>query len=201
MKIELIRHGKTKGTERGCFNGRTDDPLTQQGRQELCCADFQPEQVFVTPLLRTAQTAEILFPGVPQCVVPQLREMDFGVFEGKSETDLQGDPVYQEWMASGCELPCPGGEQKKQFSARCRAAFAPLVDQALEQGKEHLTMVLHGGVLMALMEGFAQPMRDYFCWDTDPGTGFLLDVQPALWKQNQRAFYVGPLNYKKREKD
>ncbi len=200
MKIELIRHGATSGTVRGGFNGRTDDPLTPEGQNNLCKADFVPEFVIVTPLQRTAQTAQILFPGVSQHVAVQLKEMDFGIFEGKNEEDLQHDPAYQKWMGSGFESPCPGGEQKKQFSARCRQAFVPLVNEALQKGQEHLTMVLHGGVLMALMEGFAQPQRDYFCWDTEPGTGFLLELQPEQWECEQRAYYSGPLDYTKKEK-
>lgn len=198
MKIELIRHGATQGTQRGCFNGSTDDPLSENGKAELHAAGYKPQCVFVTPLLRTAQTAAILFPDVPQCAIPQLREMDFGVFEGKTETELQNDPDYKKWANSGYELPCPCGEQKKQFIARCKDAFVPIVDEALAQDWQHLTLVLHGGVLMALMQSFAQPVRDYFSWETLPGTGFLLDVQPMQWKHTQKANYIGALNYKKR---
>ena len=193
MEIYLIRHGATAGTERSCFNGSTDEPLSPAGRGVLCPAEFIPQRVFVTPLQRTAQTADILFPGVCQTVVPELREMDFGVFEGRNHGQLADDPVYQRWLDSGCELPCPQGEQKVPFSARCCAAFGPMVEQALREGRPELTCVLHGGVLMALMEGFARPERPYFDWDTEPGTGFLLHADPQLWAQERRLEYLRPL--------
>ena len=195
MEIYLIRHGATAGTQRGCFNGRIDDPLSEQGKAALHPAQHCPSEVVVTPLQRTAQTAQILFPGVPQRVDPGLREMNFGVFEGKNEQDLAGDAVYSRWLASGCELPCPAGEQKAGFCARCCRAFAPLVTQALQQGRTELTLVLHGGVLMALMEGFARPQRDYFRWDTAPGTGFLLHTDAQGWNSTRRMDYDGPLDY------
>ncbi len=65
--------------------------------------------VFVSPMLRCRQTAEILFPQIPQIEIDPWREMDFGEFEGKNYAQLNGDPRYQAWIDSGGTLAFPGG--------------------------------------------------------------------------------------------
>lgn len=75
--------------------------------------------IFVSPMLRCRQTAEILFPGQPQIEIDAWREMDFGAFEGKNYQELNGDPRYQEWIDSGGTLAFPGGESREDFIARC----------------------------------------------------------------------------------
>ena len=84
MRLELIRHGETALQKERRYQGITDAPLSSEGRETLRPAKFQPERVIVTPLQRTRETAEILFPGVPQLVIPGLQEMNFGRFEGKN---------------------------------------------------------------------------------------------------------------------
>lgn len=71
--------------------------------------------VFVSPMLRCRQTAEILFPQIPQIEIDPWREMDFGEFEGKNYAQLNGDPRYQAWIDSGGTLAFPGGESRERF--------------------------------------------------------------------------------------
>ena len=69
--------------------------------------------VFVSPMLRCRQTAEILFPQIPQIEIDPWREMDFGEFEGKNYAQLNGDLRYQAWIDSGGTLAFPGGESRE----------------------------------------------------------------------------------------
>ena len=50
-------------------------------------------------MLRCAQTADLLWPGGAQRVIAQLRETDFGPFEGKNHRELEQDPLYRRWLA------------------------------------------------------------------------------------------------------
>lgn len=65
MKVYLLRHGETKYNVLKKYQGSRDIPLSDKGRGELVRADISPHTVYVTPLRRTVQTAEILFPGRP----------------------------------------------------------------------------------------------------------------------------------------
>lgn len=68
MRLELIRHGTTTLQDEHRYQGITDAPLNQAGRTALHPADYTPDRVIVTPLIRTQETASILFPQVPQTI-------------------------------------------------------------------------------------------------------------------------------------
>jgi len=183
MRIYLLRHGETAYNARKKYLGNTDLPLSEKGREELVRADFAPEAVYVSPLRRTAETAAILFPGVRQIVVPDLREMDFGIFEGKSYLDMERLPAYREWVDGGCLGQIPEGESMAAFSARTCAAFEALVNHAFEEEEGPLAIVAHGGTQMAVLERFALPHKDYFSWRGPLGGGFALDG--ARWREER----------------
>ena len=79
IKLWLIRHGKTEGNKLSRYIGTTDEPLCQEGTEFLHKMDYPKVQaVYVSPLKRCVQTAEILFPGEPVHIIEELAECDFG---------------------------------------------------------------------------------------------------------------------------
>ena len=81
IKLWLIRHGKTEGNKLSRYIGTTDEPLCQEGTEFLHKMDYPKVQaVYVSPLKRCVQTAEILFPGEPVHIIEELAECDFGSF-------------------------------------------------------------------------------------------------------------------------
>ena len=195
MRIYLLRHGETRYNAEKRYLGRTDIPLSPKGREELDRADFSPETVYVSPLRRTAETAEILFPEARLIPVPDLREMDFGIFEGRTYLDMADLSAYREWVDGGCLGQIPGGEGKADFCERVCAAFAALADRAAENGENPLVIVAHGGTQMAVMERYALPRRDYFGWLGPYGGGYVLDA--ALWKRERVLKLVETVQYTK----
>ena len=91
MLIVLLRHGETAYNEQHRYQGASDVPLSERGRAKLRTADNAPDEVIVTPLCRTKQTAAILFPNAKQIVCDDLREMDFGDFEGRTYDEMKND--------------------------------------------------------------------------------------------------------------
>jgi len=197
MKVFLLRHGRTAYNEDQRYQGVKDIPLSPGGEAELRRADFRPETVTVSPLGRARRTAELLFPGVPQIVCGGLREMDFGVFEGRSYRDMEFDPDYRSWVDGGCTGCCPGGESFGDFSRRACGAFAGLLEQALAEGQERLTIVAHGGVQMAVMERFALPAHDRFFWHAPCGGGYELETDTGLWRAQEKLRLVREVCYTK----
>ena len=174
----LIRHSKTPGNAELRYNGRTDEPLSSEGiaLAEQVGADLNVERVYVTPLQRTQQTAATLFPKAEQTVVDDLREMNFGDFEGRNYLDMEHDAAYRAWVDSGCLTPCPNGEGRPEFSDRVCAAFEGVVRAAAERGEETLTFVVHGGTIMAIMERFARPRQDYYSYSVKNCQGYCCQV-------------------------
>ena len=181
MKIYLLRHGETQYNAEKRYLGRTDAPLSPKGRGELIRADISPETVYVSPLRRAAETAEILFPEARLVPVPDLREMDFGMFEGKNYLEMAGWPEYRAWVDGGCVGPIPGGELRAEFCERTCAAFSGLVDRTLGAGKELLVITAHGGTQRAVLSRYALPRQEYFSWQMPNGGGYVLNA--GRWRQ------------------
>lgn len=193
MLIYLIRHGETEYNAEKRYQGTRDIPLSDAGRARLHKADFTPDALYVSPLTRARQTAEILFPGVAQIPVQDLREMCFGSFEGRNYIEMEHDPEYLAWVASNSETACPDGERKADFCERTCKAFAGVVDEALAKGVERLAIVAHGGTQMASLERFARPARGYYDWCAGNGGGFVLDS--ARWNTDRVLDLVGTVDY------
>ena len=74
-EIWLIRHGMTEGNRYQRYIGKTDELLCEEGKEKL--KEFfypEPEAVFVSPLVRCRETAEILFPEKKLRIIDQLAE-------------------------------------------------------------------------------------------------------------------------------
>jgi len=81
IEIWLIRHGKTPENEQHRYIGWLDSSLGSAGKAELIRASETVSKVWVTNRRRTQETAQILFPGAKQILVPGLEEMNFGSFK------------------------------------------------------------------------------------------------------------------------
>lgn len=184
-KIYLIRHGATKGNLQGRYVGNTDESLLEESKKKLTDKlnkyDLQkPDIVLASPLKRCTETAEILFPGAEIKMVDGLRECDFGKFEYMNYRELNGNPDYQRYIDSGGTAAFPGGEDKRRFQDRCVKAFTSAMTEIItaeavnseSRNNMLLALVVHGGTIMALMDEFAVPHRDYFEWRVGNGGGY-----------------------------
>ena len=116
MTVWLLRHGMTADNALGRYQGRRDTPLSPEGVRALRPADFSPATVYVSPLRRAVQTAQILFPAAALVTVGDLAEMDFGDFDGRTADEMAEDPAYRAWVEQGCSTRCPNGETLKSPS-------------------------------------------------------------------------------------
>lgn len=191
MKVFLVRHGETALKSSGAYQGWIDEPLSEAGRKALgfgTLVNLAPRPpagwVYVSPLCRARETAALVLPYCRQVVVEDLKEMNFGDFEGRTPNEMKDDPAYRAWVESGCLDRCPNGETKAEFNARTCAAVSALIDQALRRGDEELFLVAHGGTQMAVMETFVDPTKPFYTWLLDCGKGYILDT--ALWERSRR---------------
>ena len=176
MKVLIVRHGRTQSNKERRYCGcRTDDPLSEEGRAELAEVSDEAGMIFVSPMLRARETAEILFPGMEQTVIDDLREMDFGIFEGRNHEEMDGDPVYQAWIDSMCEDPIPEGESKEDFMARTMDGFKEAVCSAVTYDDGTVIIVAHGGTVMTVMNVlFGGNYYDYYAGN---GEGYRFELE------------------------
>lgn len=173
VELLLIRHGKTKGNEEKRYIGITDEPLSAVGKRELEDKHYAaPEELFISPMERCRQTAQLLFPGMEASVIEAYKEMNFGSFEGKNYEELSGNPDYQAWIDSNGTLPFPEGEGRDAFCSRVIKGFTEMMDRAEHK---HLAAVVHGGTIMAILSSIGT--GDYFDYQVANGCGFLCLIE------------------------
>ena len=182
MKVIIIRHGKTQSNiERRYMGCRTDEDLLETEKLSLQDPGIADDDCLIisSPMKRSLQTAHIFFPGKEVLVADDLREMDFGIFEGKNYMDLSGDPDYQAWVDSGCTSRIPGGESMDSFIKRTMTGFREAVRTAIDKRAATLCIVAHGGSIMSVMYSlFGGNYYDYYTQNGD-GYIFRLEVDDA----------------------
>lgn len=190
MRLLMIRHGETAGNLKHRYVGRTDEPLTEEGRIRLMAAretalrekntffriTQEIDTVWVSPMARAKETAAVLFPGKKMRPVYGLRECDFGRFEYKNYGELNKDPFYQRFLDSGGTEGFPEGEGIAAFKKRCADSFSETALWARASQQPVLALVSHGGVIMAIMERFASPKCGYYDWQLKNGEGILAEL-------------------------
>lgn len=173
--LYLIRHGQTAYNAARRYQGQADIPLTEEARAGLGRAKLSPEKVFVSPLSRCRETAGILFPDARQVAVPDLMEIDFGIFDGRTADEMEADPDYLAWVEGNCLGVCPGGESRKMFTDRVVRAIYRILKAA--EPEKPVVIVAHGGVQMAFLDKYGLGDRPYYMWQTPPGQGLRLTVR------------------------
>ena len=139
--IHLIRHGITEGNLLGQYIGSTDSPLAPKGIEQLeqLRKKYQYPQAAVyysSPLSRCTQTLRILYPDANAILVPDLRECDFGDWEGKTAAELEKeDPTFLEWMKTGAQAQPKNGENGGVFMQRVCAAFEKIVEGCFDRAR------------------------------------------------------------------
>ncbi len=123
--ILLIRHGATDLA--GTFCGHSDPPLNERGRQQVAALleelTSEPiEAVYASDLQRAQETAAALSAAkaVPLHILPGLREIHFGEWEGLtwSEVETRDSQHAERWLREYPSLAAPGGEAVADFEAR-----------------------------------------------------------------------------------
>ena len=191
MNICLIRHGITQGNTMGRYIGITDEPLCPQGIALLKERNYPPaRRIYISPLKRCMMTAQILYPGQEYVIQADMAECDFGMFENKNYQELKDTPLYQQWIDSNGAMPFPGGESQESFRSRCVRGFVTAVEDAIENHISQAAMVVHGGTIMAVLERFAVPHRNFYDWHVKNGCGYEITLDEEMWKKGKKEVTV-----------
>jgi probable phosphoglycerate mutase len=152
-RVIAVRHGQTEWNVAARIQGQGDSDLTAEGvaqarsiAQRLAAEPF--DVLVSSDLGRAAATAQAIADrcGKPIVLDARLRERHFGVGEGMTydEVDSAYPGAFARIRNVDPDFVIPGGESRRQFHDRVRAAFDSLA--ATHQGRT-LVVVTHGGVL------------------------------------------------------
>ncbi len=147
--LAVLRHGPTEWSAARRLQGRSDIPLSPDGRAMVASWRLPPALAacrwLTSPLSRAVETAEIL--GLAARREVRLIEMAWGEWEGLSLADLRAmpDAALAAREAAGRDLRPPGGESPRAVQAR----LLPLLAE-IASGGSAVGAVSHKGVIRAL---------------------------------------------------
>ncbi len=146
--IDLLRHGEVKGGF--YFRGKTDDPLTSKGWQQMqqATADQNWDIIISSPLSRCLDFAHWLSDQrkIPCNRVSGFSEIDFGDWEAKTAEQIERlNPGLLSRFYDDPEKFAPGnGESFSVFSKRVADAWQQTINE--NKGK-NLLVITHAGVI------------------------------------------------------
>jgi probable phosphoglycerate mutase len=124
-EIVVVRHGETEWSVSGQHTSRTDLPLTEPGRARAAAlapqlSGRQWALVLCSPLRRARETCELAGLGEQAVIDEDLREWDYGEYEGLTTPQIrERQPDWVLWRDG-----CPGGEMPDQVGARADRVLA-----------------------------------------------------------------------------
>jgi broad specificity phosphatase PhoE len=145
-EIVILRHGETEWSRSGQHTSRTDLPLLESGRERARAVGKQLAGrtfalVLCSPLLRARETCELAGFASPAVLDEDLREWDYGDYEGLTTPQIRTErPDWNLWRDG-----CPGGESPAEVGAR-----ADLVLARLRAASGDAVAFAHGHILRVL---------------------------------------------------
>ena len=153
MTIYVTRHGQTAWNEQNMVCGATDIALSPAGKRQaeelaLKIKDKPIDLVFSSPLVRAAETAEILCRALQLKAVPDCRlaEQNYGIFEGAK----RDDPGFLKARGQFAHR-FPKGESTLQLAQR---VYSFLDELEREYSGKNILLVCHNYT--------ARVIRSYF---------------------------------------
>ncbi|GIX47942.1 MAG: phosphoglycerate mutase [Candidatus Tectimicrobiota bacterium] len=177
----LVRHGQTDDNLAGRISGQAAVPLNARGQEQAravaqVLAGLGVHRIFSSPVWRARQTAEILAAqlGVALEEVVDLREVDYGDWEGKLFRDLRQHPITLQVFQDPASVAFPNGERLLAVQQRA----VRVIEWVRRQYPQQVTvLVSHGDVLRtALAHYLGMPFNEYRRLTLDTGAISVLEL-------------------------
>jgi broad specificity phosphatase PhoE len=152
--IYLARHGESDWNAANRFQGHSDRPLTDLGREQArgladLVAAENVEAIYASPLSRALETARIFAAriGLDVVVDEGLREVDTGSWSGLSRAEVREryPEGFQRWITGGA-----GWEDGESYEEMAERVLAAVNRIAAAHPGGRVLLVSHGGPIRAI---------------------------------------------------
>lgn len=118
----FLRHAKTRMNKEGRFCGKIDVGITEEGKRQAeklreTFKEYHFDAIYCSPLKRTKQTLEAIFPNQEFIEEDGFTEISLGDWEGKNKENV--DQSLRKDFQKGIYTP-PYGERHEEVEARVR---------------------------------------------------------------------------------
>jgi probable phosphoglycerate mutase len=145
-RLLLVRHGETEWSRDGLHTSVTDVPLTDRGighARALAArlGGWRFALVLTSPMTRARETARLAGLAERAIVTPELCELGYGAYEGRTTRDIRVErPGWDLWRDGA-----PGGEPLEEAAARADR----VIERALAVDGD-VACFAHGHILRVL---------------------------------------------------
>lgn len=180
----LVRHAAHSHLG-SVLSGRTpgialsSEGLSQADRLARRCAGITIDCLQTSPVQRARETALAIAAGregLKVDAVPELDELDFSDWSGRSFVELADDPQWHDWNGARATATAPGGESMAQAQAR---AWAHIEKTAAARAGQTIVMVSHCDIIRAVVAHVLGLSLDHILrFDIEPASISRLAVGP-----------------------
>lgn len=184
-RIHLIRHGVTASNLEQRYMGRSEEPLSNDGRLQarrlaLRLADTELAALYCSPLRRARETAEII--AQPHALQPEptpdFIEIDLSRWQGltAAEIEARDGEAWRTWCVHPARLRLPGVESFDALAQRVRRGVQALVKRHPDST---VAVVTHDGIVrVAVLDSLATGLDLYRAIPVDNSGLTTLDFAP-----------------------
>jgi broad specificity phosphatase PhoE len=160
ITLTLVRHAQSAGNASGLIDSSTPGPaLTELGRRQaesvteaLRGKGQTYDAVFASTMIRTQQTAQPMAAALhaPVVVLPGLREIEAGDYEGRPEADAAGTYFRAplQWLSGDRTARIPGSIDGNEFDARYDEAVETIYQDTAGDSDPDAIAYSHGAAIM-----------------------------------------------------
>ncbi|MDD6255372.1 MAG: histidine phosphatase family protein [Eubacteriales bacterium] len=186
-RIVLIRHGETEKHAEKIFLGKTDVPLSDEGKRqcrivgiELQHFDIDSPVIFCSDLRRARESAEIIASNMEGSFtiidIPEFEEMNLGSWDGIPIREIR-EKHPAEYEKRGQDLLGFRIDGASENFYDLRARVLKKFNEIVQEQPGDVVIVSHSGVLRVLKcELSGRPLSDVTRLKFDRGTYELLDL-------------------------
>ncbi|HHT51451.1 MAG TPA: histidine phosphatase family protein [Eubacteriaceae bacterium] len=158
-RLFIIRHGETLWNREKRAQGIQNIALTENGKLQgkylaERLAKEKIDYIYSSDLSRAYKTAKIIGDNInkPVLILPELREMDFGLWEGLTIDDikLKFRDHYNSWENSPHTVQIPQAETLIQVQERAMKSIMNIINK---HKNKNIVLVSHGVTIKTIILG------------------------------------------------
>ena len=172
-KLILIRHGQTDMNKDQLYYGRLDVPINETGKEQaentrknLVELEIDYDKIYSSPMKRAYETAEIVnYKNLEIEKDDELREMDFGIFEGSYKEIIKKYPEEMEKLKKDWKTySYVTGENPFMLQKRALKFL-----EKIDKNKNNM-VVTHWGIICTLLSFlFSSELEGYWKYQVKNG--------------------------------
>lgn len=177
MNIVFIRHGRTILNEKKVYGGILDEEMSTKGIIEIknikkYIENLEFDEVYTSPLKRAVQSTKLLIDNYK--VDSMLSEMNFGMFEGLSYSEIEKNYPKESkaWAENTLNYKIPKGENLMDVFNRTKAFI-----EHMSSKKGNILAVTHGGVISCALSLVFGEYDYFYKFKVMHGTASIISIE------------------------